>query len=56
MLCFSLVETWSARSLQTFAMRECMLEHKEYYAPVLGEEGEYVADKEEAAKTQARAS
>lgn len=28
-----------------------MLEHKEYYAPVLGEEEEYVADKKEAAKS-----
>ena len=51
----SLVEHLSALS-QTFALRECMLERKEYYRPVLGEEDEYVADKEEAAKMPAQAS
>ena len=32
--------------LQTFALRDCMLKNKEYYAPVLEEEDAFVEDKE----------
>lgn len=36
---------------QTYALRECMLKHRDYYAPVLEEEADFVVDKEEAAKS-----
>lgn len=34
--------------LQTFALRDCMLKNREYYAPVLEEEDAFVEGKETA--------
>lgn len=34
---------------QTWALRECMLQHKDYYAPLLEEEEEFAAEQEEEA-------
>lgn len=41
---------------KTFALRECMLQNKEYYAPVLQDEVDFVADKEEEDRVEAAAA
>lgn len=38
---------------QTLALRECMLQHKDYYAPLLEEEEEIAAANAEAEKVRA---